>query len=572
MVQTFNAMPISKHGTRDMKTFTKSCFLAWALVAPAASAQDAPRDWTTWGYDQERSAWNRGETDLSIHNVSKLKILWTSQVGTPPTDIALSTITAPLVAEGVTIAGAQKNLLYVLGADDTIFALDADRGGIVWKKSFVNPIKALRPATWLCSNTANATPVIDKKGGIIYFITSDGKLRGLDLRDGTERLTPTDFVAPFARPWSLNLIDGVVYTTNARSCGEPNAESAMTAGQGAVGTPGGRPNRGPVEASISAMDVSNPDRPRLTRFYTSSTREAGPWGRGGVAKTPKGVITQTADGVSDPASGEFGETVLHLAPNLAGLTDTFTPQNWQYLNLHDLDMGSASLVVFPFEGKTLTAVASKEGVVYILDVNNLGGAPASHSKPLYQSPQIANDQAYGGNTHAPGQGVWGSITTYATADGRRFLYIPVWGPPSTRAPVFARSGGPAPNGSIMAFELVSDGNNITLKPLWTSQDMTVPDPPTVANGVLYALATGEQTLQNPTLPGQPRLPLAQAAKFRATPVGHLTLLAFDAQTGKQLYSSKSLIKDWVHFSEPVVALGKVFVVTHDAHVYAFGLR
>jgi len=28
----------------------------------------------------------------------------------------------------------------------------------------------------------------------------------------------------------------------------------------------------------------------------------------------------------------------------------------------------------------------------------------------------------------------------------------------------------------------------------------------------------------------------------------------------------------VHFSEPVVAQGKVFLVTHDAHVIAFGLR
>ena len=34
---------------------------------------------------------------------------------------------------------------------------------------------------------------------------------------------------------------------------------------------------------------------------------------------------------------------------------------------------------------------------------------------------------------------------------------------------------------------------------------------------------------------------------------------------------KKIIADWVHFSEPVVALGKVFLVTHDAHVYAFGL-
>jgi outer membrane protein assembly factor BamB len=52
----------------------------------------------------------------------------------------------------------------------------------------------------------------------------------------------------------------------------------------------------------------------------------------------------------------------------------------------------------------------------------------------------------------------------------------------------------------------------------------------------------------------------------------LKLYALDAETGKTLWSSKNLIKDWVHFGEPVVALGKVYIVTHDAHVYAFGLK
>ena len=65
---------------------------------------------------------------------------------------------------------------------------------------------------------------------------------------------------------------------------------------------------------------------------------------------------------------------------------------------------------------------------------------------------------------------------------------------------------------------------------------------------------------------------AQSAKFRATPVSNLVLYAFDAETGKQLYSSEKLITNWVHFSEPVVATGKVFVVSWDAHVYAFGLN
>ena len=141
-----------------------------------------------------------------------------------------------------------------------------------------------------------------------------------------------------------------------------------------------------------------------------------------------------------------------------------------------------------------------------------------------------------------------------------------------------------------------EGENPSLIPEWISRDMHAPDPPVVANGVVYAIQTGEQTVQNPDRPGGDKVggggpvvsqvafsqtgsrpggpgagPL-RAAKFRATPVSNLVLYVFDAQTGKQLYSSEKIITNWVHFSEPVVAVGKVFVVTWDAHVYAFGLK
>ena len=33
-------------------------------------------------------------------------------------------------------------------------------------------------------------------------------------------------------------------------------------------------------------------------------------------------------------------------------------------------------------------------------------------------------------------------------------------------------------------------------PLWTSTNMIMPDPPVVANGVVYALSTGGQAMQN----------------------------------------------------------------------------
>ena len=64
---------------------------------------------------------------------------------------------------------------------------------------------------------------------------------------------------------------------------------------------------------------------------------------------------------------------------------------------------------------------------------------------------------------------------------------------------------------------------------------------------------------------------AEADLFRATPIGPMVLWALDAETGKPLYNSGRLITGWTHFSEPVVALGKVFVQTHEGQVYAFGL-
>lgn len=558
---------------------------AQQLPAPpaAASVQSMPaaRDWTTWGYDQERTGWNRGETTLTKKNVSRLKLLWNTQLSTSPTDIVLSTLTAPLVAEGVQTAQGATNLVFLLGADDTVFAVSADTGKVLWQKTFANAIAPVHPANWQCSNTANATPVIDKQRGLIFLITSDGKLRGLNLRDGTERMTATDIVVPFARDWSLNLIDNVVYTTNGRGCGQFAGQLPAPASSQSGGGPGaaavGRAARAPVGpviwGNISAMDVSDLDHPQVTHFFTSGARPAGPWGRGGVAKGPGGtVITQTADGLYDPGTGVWGETVLKLAPRATRVVNSFTPANWKYLNAHDLDFGSASPEVFTFQNRTFVATAGKEGAVYLLDANNLGGGPPDHSVPVYKSPQLGNDAALGTE---PGEGVWSSITSYQTPDGKQFLYVPMWGPSSKNAPTFKYSYGPIPNGSIMALQVIADGGKVSLDPVWTSPNMTVPDAPVVANGVVYAIQTGEQTLQHQLpVPGQPPagININAAAKFRATPVSNLTLYAFDAETGKTLYSSKKIISDWVHFNEPVVALGKVFVVTHDAHVLAFGLK
>jgi hypothetical protein len=303
----------------------------------------------------------------------------------------------------------------------------------------------------------------------------------------------------------------------------------------------------------------------VTHFFTSGARPAAPWGRGGVARAPGGVVLETSNGRYDPAAGDFSESVLKLAPRAARLMDSFTPPNSMDNLMHDLS-GSANPVAFNFAGKTLLAVSQKEAVLRILDANNLGGA--NHQTPLWQSAKLGNDEKSGTD---PGRGVWGAITTYEN-NGRRYLYLPMLGAPSKDAPAFPKTNGAAANGSIMAFEVKNDGGKISAVPVWMSADMIMPDPPVVANGVLYALSTGGQAMQNGVKPGDPRMPYDVSAVLRSTPVSNMILTAYDAQSGQILWSSGKTLTDWVHFSEPVAALGKIFVVTHDAHVVAFGLK
>ncbi|HET7085294.1 MAG TPA: PQQ-binding-like beta-propeller repeat protein [Rhizomicrobium sp.] len=529
------------------------------VISPASN------EWLTWGYDQERTGWNRAETTLSPKTVGKLKQIWSTQLSVPVDKYVLSTMTAPIVAAGVATPQGAKDLVFILGANDTLFALDAGSGQQVWSKSFPNPQTPRKPKEWLCPGTVNDTPTIDKARGIVFFISGDGKLRGLNLSDGAERLTPVAMTAPFARAWSLNLIDNVLYSTSGRACGEVTDKSSLEYAAAMSGLR--RAGSGPLldASAVNAADVSDLQHPLVTHFFTSGARPAAPWGRGGAVRAPGGVILETSDGRYDPGAGDFSESILKVAPKAARLMDSYTPTNWMDNLMHDMS-GSASPVVFNFAGKVLAAVSQKEGVLRILDANNLGGQ--NHMTPLWQSPKLGNDQKTGTD---PGRGVWGAIATTEN-NGRRFLYLPMQGNPSKDAPAFPVTNGAIPNGSIMAFEVKNDGGKISAAPVWTSADMIMPDPPVVANGVVYALSTGGQAMQNGVHPGDPRMPYDQSSVLRSTPVSNMVLYAYDAESGKQLWSSGKTMTDWVHFSEPVVALGKIFVATHDGHVIAFGLK
>jgi len=109
----------------------------------------------------------------------------------------------------------------------------------------------------------------------------------------------------------------------------------------------------------------------------------------------------------------------------------------------------------------------------------------------------------------------------------------------------------------VAFKVQDDKNgNPTLVPAWVSCDMISPAPPVIANGVVFALATGEYTVQG----GADRLTNSVPA----------ILYGLDAETGKTLYSSGKEIASFTHFGGLAVADGAVFLGAYDNIVYAFG--
>jgi len=221
-------------------------------------------------------------------------------------------------------------------------------------------------------------------------------------------------------------------------------------------------------------------------------------------------------------------------------------------------MGNITPVLFNFGGKKLLATAGKEGVLYVLDTASLGGA--DHRTPLYKSPRLCNEEQ-----QFQGRGIWGAIASAADDDGTTWLYAPVWGPPAPKATLFPVTHGNATDGSIMAFRVTNTGGTTTLAPAWISRDLAVPEPPVVANGVVFELSSGENVTQVDNSGN-----LMTSAQ-RSVTSGHAVLYAFDAHTGTELFSSGDTIRGWTHFSGLAISNGHIYAVTHDSTVYAFGL-
>jgi outer membrane protein assembly factor BamB len=507
-----------------------------ALFAPLLYiSQAAAANWLSYGHDPQRTSWSPEETELNPDNAKSMTLLWKTHVDNQPRE--LNSLTAPVNVEWVPTDKGMAEIVIVGGASDNLFALNADNGKLMWSKTFTVEGKPRQKPFWLCPNALNDTPLIRKDGlsASVFVISSDGKLHVLNAIDGEDKMPPTQFVPPYSKNWSLNLLSNVLYTSTSQGCNG-------------------------AKSGVYAMDLSAADHP--IQFFQAAMGGAGIWGRAGVAISKGGMVfALTGDGSYDPSRGQYPDTVLELSAKDLKLVDYFTPSNRAYLTRKDLDMGALSATIFSLNGREIVVAGGKEGVLYLLDAQHVGGA--DHKTPLFRSPLLANEDA-----DFAGRGFWGAMANAEDAQHNRWVYAPALGPAATGVK-FPVANGDAPNGSIMAFRVEDKGGRVSLIPAWISRDMNLPEPPIVAGGLVFAISNGEFARQ---VKGGADAALYTSAERAAKHVGHTVLYAFDATTGQELYSSGETMPGWTHFSGISISGGKVFVTTYDSNVYAFGVK
>jgi outer membrane protein assembly factor BamB len=504
---------------------------AWTIWPSAQSREKA--DWLTDGGDPQRTAWQRNETILTKQNVKDMKLLWKIKLDNEPRQ--MHNLFPPLIAGSVRTASGEKEIAVVAGVSDNLYGIDVASGTLIWKRQFENTFKPQpggRGPGVLCPGGLTATPVLEKTAPgtyLGYAVSWDGRLWKFDVATGKDLQPPEPFLPPNGKPYALNLVNGVIYTTTAQGCG-------------------GNPN------NFYAYDLA--------------TKKVGNWAPGSGGMWPRTGPSVGKDGTMYAGSGDgdylpeeqiYGQAFIGVKQNpktkALELKDWYAPSNAYWMRKRDLDFNVSS-PIFDYKGKEYIVSSSKECRIWMMETSSLGGE--DHRTPAYRTPLICNEEV---NFT---MGVWGAMATWEDAAATRWVVMPFYGPKHSKfeAP---NEHGQVVYGAVAAFKVQDKLGKPALTPAWISRDMYMADPPVIANGIVFAYGSGESTTQRWPEPGH-----VGGAEGRIRESTHAIIYALDAQTGDELWSSGDQITSWNHFSGLTVANGRVYIGTFDGMLYCFG--
>jgi hypothetical protein len=516
--------------------------LVLALICTAMVAMGS--DWMIEGGDPGRTGWQKDEKVLNTSNVKDLKLLWKTHFDSTPRE--MHNIFQPIVVQNVNTANGTKNIGVVSGISDDVYGVDLSEGEQLWHiklESTYVPVAGARGGGTLCPGGQTDVPVIgpgDSPGKYTaYTVAWDGRIHQINVADGKEIAPPQLFMPANAKPQALVLFDETIYTSNTQGCG------------------------GNQNGFYSFNIATN----KASVFLPAG---GGLWGRRGVSIAPDGTAYMgTGDGNYYPDQKQLGNAIVGVkldANKQLQLASYYGPPDANWMHGRDLDI-NVTPVVFDYKGKHFLVGSSKQCRVWLLDRDQLGGA--DHQTALYRSPLLCNDDQTWDS-----QGVWGALSEWQDAQGNAWVLVPFWGPVSASFHAPIEYGRPA-DGGVAAYKVEEKNGKWQLTPAWLSHNMQKGEETVIANGVVYAYGSGEDTNQRvPDVAfNQTRTPQDNGgmSTIRIAGSTHVTLYALDGQTGKELWNSGDQITSFNHFAGISVANGRIYVPTFSGDIYCFGI-
>ena len=511
----------------------------------ASGSTFAGADVLTWHNDLARTGLNKHEFILRPDNVNVTdfgKLFVASVDG--------QIYAQPLIVSGLEFPGWGKyDVLYVATEHNSVYAIDADTGFLLWRVSLNGPGET--PAdTDECDPITpevgiTATPVIDRRSGphgTIYVVTMSKdaagsyfqRLHALDLTTGAEAFGgPVEIIATYPGTGDnssngtvvfdpvqyferagLALSNGVVYTTWT-SHGDCR----------------------PYTSWVIGYDAHTLDQVRVLNL-THNGRQGAIWQSGGApagdangflyAMLGNGTFETTLDANGFPNHGDFGNCFVKLSPqNFLHVADYWTMFNTVQETTLDYDLSSGGPLVLPdmTDGngirRRLVVGAGKDAHIYIADRDNMGKYNPNSNITLYQD--------------LPGSLGGFNFSTPAFFNGS--LYFGAVGD-VLRAFSFtnARLNGSAVSRSTNTFGFPGTTPSIS------------------ANGTAFGILWAAEN-EDP----------AVLHAYDATDLSQELYNTNQAPNSRDLFGSKT------KFGVPTIANGKVYVATTGGTVGAFGL-
>lgn len=307
--------------------------------------------------------------------------------------------------------GGIHDVVFVATEHNSVYAFDADASPcqLLWHVNFVDILGGLPagvstvPFSDVGSDDITpefeitGTPVIDPKTLTFYVVaktkengTYVQRLHALDLLTGDEKFGGPATIEVNFYPGNGVGNDGMGNVPFNPLREHQHAGLLLTGGKIYVAF-GGHGNTDPFHGWLISYDPATLGLPNaaVSRFNTTPNGSGGGIGQSGAAPavgTDGDIFVVTGNGDFDlsspiaPPHNNFGQTLVRIGgdPISPGIVDTFTPFNEAFLSSQKEDFGSSGVLLLPDQAGSaqhphLAVIGSEEGVLYLVDRDNLGG-------------------------------------------------------------------------------------------------------------------------------------------------------------------------------------------------------